>query len=97
MARGPFLATIASSFPATWSSASSQDARFHWPEPRGPQRIIGCCGRSESYSKARPAEPFAHRLPWMPGACGFPSIHVTFPSSTSTRIGQRTAHMPHML
>jgi hypothetical protein len=46
---------------------------------------------------AKPADPFAQRRPAMPGSWGFPSIHFTIPSSTSTRMGHLTLHMPQIL
>ena len=49
------------------------------------------------YSNARPAEPLAHRLAPMALSCGLPCSQTTRPFSTVTSIGQRTAHMPHML
>ena len=81
-----------------WRRASSHDARRHRPPPRGPMRISGVCGRwSSSYSNARPAEPLAHRLAPMALSCGLPCSQATRPFSTVTSMGQRTAHMPHML
>ena len=61
-------------------------------------RISGVCGRwSSSYSNASPAEPLAQRLEPMALSCGLPCSQTARPSSTVTSIGQRTAHMPHML
>ena len=59
--------------------------------------MSGVCGRWSSDSKERPAAPFAQRLAPRASSCGFPWIQVTRPFSTVTSIGQRTAHMPHML
>ena len=98
MPRRPWPAMVDLSPSATWSRASSHDARRHRPAPRGPMRISGDCGRwSSAYSNARPAEPFAQSLVPMARSWWLPCSQTARPSSTVTSIGQRTAHMPHRL